>query len=287
MLALIAGFLYASSAVLCKRGLELGAGTLRSLICSNLFMSLCFLPYPFFAEKSLSISFIFYGSILGLLFFISQMLCFIALRKGDASLMTPIMGSKPVFVAIFIAVFNLSPHSLNFSTWLAVGLAFVAIALIGWPGKKSRFSFGGLGFAIFGAAGFGLLDSLVPFLTNQADPFNLLFVVFGTVGLFSLFLIPFAEKKLVQFCPKSDIWMWLSAVPMGGQAICMSMAIGFYQVPTEANVFYAGRGIWSILMVAAMGKWMGLEEVKSSLSVMTRRALGSLLLLAGVYLIAI
>jgi uncharacterized membrane protein len=104
ILALSAGFLYACSAILCKRGLEEGAGTLRSLVYSNLVMSCCFFPYPFLAEKKLSLEFLLYGFILGFLFFFSQMLCFLSLRRGDASLMTPIMGSKPIFVAIFVVL---------------------------------------------------------------------------------------------------------------------------------------------------------------------------------------
>ena len=50
--------------------------------------------------------------------------------------------------------------------------------------------------------------------------------------------------------------MWLSALPMGGQAIFMSVAIGFYLVPTEANIFYAGRGFWSVVLVAVIGGWI-------------------------------
>lgn len=283
-LALSAGFLYACSAILCKRGLEQGAGTLRSLVYSNLVMSCCFLPYPYWAEKSLSLEFIFYGFLLGFLFFFSQMLCFLSLRRGDASLMTPIMGSKPVFVAIFVVLFNLSSQSLEVSTWVAVGLTTLSIALIGWPEKASDFSFAGLLMAISGAAGFGLLDSLVPFFTHRSDPFFLLFIIFGSVGLFSILIIPWTEGSFLTFRSKADGWMWLSALPMGGQAIFMSVAIGFYQVPTEANIFYAGRGFWSVVLVAVIGGWIGLAEGKSSKSLLLRRMVGALLLLIGIWL---
>lgn len=285
MLALTAGFFYACSAILCKRGLELGSGTLRSLVYSNLFMSCCFLPYPFLAEKALSSDYILYGTLLGFLFFISQMLCFISLRKGDASLMTPIMGAKPIFVAIFVVFFNPSVHELSPSTWIAVLLATIAIALISWPTKTLKVSYVGLGLALTGAAGFGLLDSLVPFFTHQSDPYNLLFIVFGSVGIFSILIIPWCEKEFFPYRPKSDRWMWASTIPMGAQAICMSMAIGFYHVPTEANIFYAGRGIWSIILVAILGSWLGLDEGKYPTKFLTKRLIGALLLVTGVWLI--
>ena len=284
ILALSAGFLYACSALLCKRGLELGSGTLRSLVYSNLVMSACFLPYPFFSRNSLSLEFVFYGSLLGLLFFLSQMLCFLSLKRGDASLMTPIMGSKPVFVAIFVAALGLTPNNLTPSTLIAVALATISIALIGWPSKRADFSLVGIFLAVTGASGFGLLDSLVPFFTNQSDPFFLLFIVFGSVGLFSILLIPWTEGSFITYRSESDFWMWLSALPMGGQAICMSMAIGFYQIPTQANIFYAGRGLWSVILVALFGGLLGLRESKSSRTLLFRRMTGALLLLIGVWL---
>ena len=284
ILALSAGFLYACSALLCKRGLELGSGTLRSLVYSNLVMSACFLPYPFFSRNSLSLEFVFYGSLLGLLFFLSQMLCFLSLKRGDASLMTPIMGSKPVFVAIFVAALGLTPNNLTPSIWIAVALATISIALIGWPSKRADFSLVGIFLAVTGASGFGLLDSLVPFFTNQSDPFFLLFIVFGSVGLFSILLIPWTEGSFITYRSESDFWMWLSALPMGGQAICMSMAIGFYQIPTQANIFYAGRGFWSVILVALFGGLLGLREGKSSRTLLFRRMTGALLLLIGVWL---
>ena len=247
-------------------------------------MSACFLPYPFFSKNSLSLEFIFFGSLLGFLFFFSQMLCFLSLKRGDASLMTPIMGSKPIFVALFVTTLSLTPNNLTPSIWIAVGLATISIALIGWPSKKSDFSPTGILLAVTGAAGFGLLDSLVPFFTHQSDPFFLLFIVFGSVGLFSILLIPLTEGSFIPYRSESDFWMWSSAIPMGGQAICMSMAIGFYQIPTQANIFYAGRGFWSIILVFLIGNCLGLREGKSSKWIIIRRILGAFLLLMGVWL---
>ena len=71
------------------------------------------------------------------------------------------------------------------------------------------------------------------------------------------------SRTFISYRSPSDLWMWLSAIPMG-QAICMSMAIGFYQIPTQANIFYAGQGFWSIILVALLGGWLGLQEGKSS-----------------------
>ena len=66
--------------------------------------------------------------------------------------------------------------------------------------------------------------------------------------------------------------------------VLMSFAIGFFRVPTEANVFYSCRGLWAILLVAFLGRRMGLREGNVSRSTQIRRAIGAGLLVLGIYL---
>ena len=284
LFALLAGFVYTISALLAKRGLELGAGTFRSLVYSNWVMALFFIPYPMLAEAPLGMEDLKAGGMIGILFFAAQSCCFIALRSGDASMVTPIMGSKSVFVALFLFILNLSPTPLGPATWTAAILAAIAVALIGWPNQGSKPSFMGLGFALATAAGFGLVDALVPHFSHLSDPFNVLFSMFAAVGLLSFLLIPLSRGKFLAFRGRADRWMWASCFPMGAQAVLMSIAIGFHHVPTEANVFYSCRGFWAILLVAWFGKRIGLKEGTIPKATQIRRLLGACLLLAGIYL---
>ncbi len=286
LLAASAGMFYGLSAVLCKRGLELGAGTVRSMVYSNVVMSSFFLPYPLLSNETIHLSEVSTGAGLGFIFFLGQFFCFLALKKGDASLITPIMGAKPVFVALFLILHGLSQNEINQETWAATGLSALAIGLLCWPPKRTSISILGLILGLLTAASFGLLDSLVPYFTFQSDPLNVLFFIFGSVGLYSLALIPWAEGDFRSYRPQGDPWMWSSAVFMGIQAILMSLAIGLYQLPTEANVFYACRGMWAVLLVAWIGRKIGLKEGKSPKSLIVRRAIGSAILLFGVWMIA-
>ena len=284
LFALSAGFVYTISALLAKRGLELGAGTFRSLVYSNWVMALFFTPYPMLAETSLGMEELKAGGMIGILFFAAQSCCFIALRSADASIVTPVMGSKSVFVALFLFILNLSPTPLGPTTWAAAILAAIAVALIGWPTQGAKPSLMGLGFALATAAGFGLVDALVPHFSHLSDPFNVLFSMFATVGLLSFLLIPLSKGKFLGFRGRADRWMWASCFPMGAQAVLMSLAIGFHHVPTEANVFYSCRGLWAILLVAWLGNRMGLKEGTIPKGTQIRRLLGACLLLAGIYL---
>ncbi len=284
LLALAAGACYGLAAIFCKRALETGAGTFRSLAYSNWFITLCFIPFPFFAEEGFTRSEITLGSMLGVIFCVSQATCFLALRRGDASVATPIMGTKTLFVALF--GFFIYTKSLPDQTWLAAILAVVAVVLLGWPAKGSTPSFLSMGLAVLTAAGFGLTDALVPEFAKAEDvnPFNLLFLMILTVGVLSFLFIPMTRGRFLGWRGQADKWLVLGTIPMAAQAMLMSLAIGFYDVPTEANVFYMSRGLWSIVFAAWIGRMIGASEASAPKAVMFRRFIGAALLLAGIYL---
>jgi drug/metabolite transporter (DMT)-like permease len=283
LLAFAAGALYGISALFFKRALDTGAGTFRSLAYSNWVITLLFIPYPFLAEQAFNQETLKNGFIIGLLFFSSQTACFLALRRGEASVITPILGSKSLFVAVFIVLLGFK-ETLPSETWWAAGLAGIAVVLLGWPAKNYRPSLVGLGLAILTAAGFGLTDALVPHFAKTADPFHLLFVMIATVGLLSIFLIPFSKGTFIGWRKEADKWLLLGSIPMALQAMLMSIAIGFFDVPTEANVFYASRGLWSILFVAWFGSFIGISEGSAPKGVLVRRFLGAALLIGGICL---
>jgi drug/metabolite transporter (DMT)-like permease len=282
LLAFLAGAFYACSALLCKRGLELGAGTVRSLLFSNWIMALFFIPYPFIEGSIPTMNDVQSGVLLGSIFFLSQTACFFALEKGDASMVTPIMGAKSIFVAFFVLLLGLSGTPSQ-ATWIAVTLAAVAVALIGWPAQGGKVSFMAIGLGLLTAAGFGLTDAMVPSLAQQSTPSHVVSIMFLTVGSASILLIPLVRGTFFKIRKKADIWMFASCIPMGIQAVLMSMAIAFYQVPAEANVFYACRGIWAVILASWIGTRIGLKEGEMNKPVRIRRLLGASLLILGIY----
>ena len=116
LLAFAAGALYGISALFCKRALDTGAGTFRSLAYSNWLITLIFIPYPFLAKQAFSQETLTNGFIIGFLFFSSQTACFLALRRGEASVITPILGSKSLFVAVFLVLLGFK-DTLPSQTW--------------------------------------------------------------------------------------------------------------------------------------------------------------------------
>ena len=283
-LAFAGGAVYALSAIFSKRALETGAGTFRSLVWSNWAITVAFIPFPLLAGESISRAALLPGIFLGCIFFFAQTACFMALRRGDASLVTSVMGSKSLFVAFSLVLLGFR-ESLPAKIWIAAILAAVAVALLGWPAKGMKPSMASLLLASFTAAAFGLTDALVPHYAQSANPLNLLFIMILTVGILSFAIIPFVRGRLLEWRKDTDRWLVLGSLLVALQAILMSFAIGFYNVPTEANILYASRGLWSIVLAAWIGHHIGIAEAKIPRAVLVRRIIGASLLLVGICLV--
>ena len=140
--------------------------------------------------------------------------------------------------------------------------------------------------AVFTAIGFGLTDALVPEFGKygDVDPFNLLFMMVLTVGVLSFLFIPMTKGRFLGWRKEGDKWLLLGTIPLTAQTILFSIAIGFYDVPTEANVLYMSRGLWSIIFAVWIGSMIGASEASTPKAVMFRRLIGAALLLAGICL---
>ena len=283
-LALVAGAFYGLSALFSKRALETGAGTFRSLVWSNWAITLAFVPFPFLADRSIEAEALLPGMLLGVIFFFAQMACFLALRRGDASVVTSVIGSKSLFVAFFLVLLGFR-ESLPGKIWIAALLAAVAVALLSWPSQSHRPALSSVALATFTAASFGLTDALVPHFVKSTHPLNLLFVMVATVGILSVPVIPFCRGRFMGWRRSADKWLLWGSLLVAGQAILMSIAIGFYNIPTEANIVYASRGLWSILFAVWIGSRIGVSEASAPKPVIVRRVLGAGLLIAGICLV--
>jgi drug/metabolite transporter (DMT)-like permease len=287
LLALLAGLIYAGGAIAGKKALELGRGQVRTVILSNLILSVCFIPHFFLSPGWPTLKEWITGAGLGAIFLLAQALLFRALRAGDASMVSPLMGIKSILVAFFIVILGFSHQPLSTATWIAAGLTAVAVGLIGWPAKNSgRASAKGILLALASAASFSLLDSMVPHFSHQTDPVRMLFCIFGSLGFLTLILLPWKEEPIFSRGNPGDNWAWRSGLLIAVQAVLMSTAIACYRVPTEVNVVYSSRGLWTLLFVAWLGKRLGLTEGSLTPWVKARRLAGCILLGICILLIA-
>src|SRR5688572_4434638 len=96
---LVSAFLYAFAAMALKRATEKGGGPWRIGFVTNLVQALIFAPVWLLGGGPFSWQNLGHAVITGTLFFVGQIFTFLALSRGDVSVVTPVLGTKVILVA--------------------------------------------------------------------------------------------------------------------------------------------------------------------------------------------
>jgi len=104
LLPLAAAVIYSLGSIVVKRALKDGVTMDQSFHLTNFVVGLVFLPLLFFEETVLKWLEVWRSLIMGSMFFAGNWLTFVAIKRGDVSLVTPIMGTKVVFVAVGVVL---------------------------------------------------------------------------------------------------------------------------------------------------------------------------------------
>ncbi len=254
----------------------------QSFHITNWVVALLFLPLFLFENQTVNWSLIWMPLVMGVIFFFGTWTTFLGIRIGDVSLVTPLMGTKVVFVAIGVVV-TMGQMPSN-SLWLAAIFTTLGIFLMGWRDFRSKAT--GMTFAILitllSAALFGFSDVLVTWWANDFGPMAFLTMSTLSVALCSFimwiiqgrpgFSMPAAARKPTV----------LAGILIGLQAIGMGIALSFFDDATGINVVYASRGLWAIVLIGLFGVWLGNHERHTSGKTFWWRAVGTLFLTAAV-----
>src|SRR3954468_7455775 len=101
---LISAAIYSFAALALKRATANGAGPWRISFVTNWIQAAFFAPIWLLGGQPFAWIHLGHAALVGLVFFFGQVLTFLALSRGDVSVTTPVLGTKVVFVAIFVVV---------------------------------------------------------------------------------------------------------------------------------------------------------------------------------------
>jgi drug/metabolite transporter (DMT)-like permease len=280
ILPLAAAVVYVAAALFLKRATESGAGVWRLTRTCNFIAAVFFAPL-WLLGGSLPSGLWWQPAIAALLFIAGQVFTMIALRMGDVSITTPVLGVKVVLVALLTSV--LLREALTPGLWAAAFLSSVGIALLHFsrPRADSRV---GTTILIAGlaAASYALFDVLVQKWSAAWGAGRFLPVMMGFVALYSLPFRAARDDTETAASQKANTWTIAGAICLAVQAILFVSSIAIYRHAAVANVLYSSRGLWSIVAVWAVGHWLGNYEGRIGAGHLAWRIAGATTLIVAI-----
>jgi drug/metabolite transporter (DMT)-like permease len=286
ILPFFCSLVYAIGALFLKRSMEAGHSARLTMVTSNLALAGFSLPLLFWAEPppaGLSVWTWLAAPACSLLFFLGQICTFRAISGGDVSVATPIFGTKVVITALCGAWFL--PGGVGADLWVGAFLGTAGVALVGMqPGVRTGKALRAVGWGLGAATVFSLTDVVVARTAREIG-----FCLFGPwmmVGMAAMSVLVLPPREwggLWQGVGRG--WAWGGAALIGLQGSFLYASIALSGDPVGVNIVYAVRGLWSVLLVAWVGKWLGNREAGLSRSVLVLRGVGAVLLLGAVWVV--
>lgn len=278
---LLNALVYTLAALCIKRATTHGIGPWRTTFITNLALFLGAFPLWFFGRPLDSLMVLLVPLGAGVLFFLGQLLTCLAIHRGDVSLLTPLLGTKVVFVAIIVSL--CLGESLSLSIWVGAILSTVAILLMrGGKSIDRRKAMVTIYLGVGSALSFAGTDSVMQAYGHDLGFHKMAAGTFSGVMLCSFVLVPFFSSNVGSISTPTWKWMGLGAALMLVQAGLMAYVLSSYGKATEVNIIYSSRGIWSVVLVWWIGHWFSNEEKSLGRGVMLRRLVGSLLLIGAI-----
>lgn len=287
LLPLLAAFAYVAGALLVKRAGDLGANIWQIVRVCNYATALIFVPLTLLGGTIPSWKLLWQPALIALLFFIGQILSLLALKVGDVSVTTPVLGVKIPLVALFITV--IIGERISTVLWCAAFLSCAAIVLLNFTRAEPHHRVGLTIFlAAVAAAAYALFDVLVQKWSPAWGAGRFLPILMAFVALFSLPLQLFGGALR----QRTDVLSTSAGRWLIGGAACFALQVGmfvssiaFYGNAAVANVLYSSRGLWSVLAVWLVGHWFENRERHYGSRVLAWRCVGAILLMAAIVIV--
>lgn len=279
---LIAALLYAVATFFSRTALRGGVRTGLQFAVTNITMSLVVGSVALAAGGRLILDSP-WPYLTALLFLLGNLMIFIALRAGDSSIQTPLMGMKVLFVPLVVSL--AFGEAVPREIWLASVLAALAVFLIGFR-RDALGSFHLLPIMATLAATlfFAGSDSIIAELSGPIGNFSFMATFLFLVCVLSVPVGVLALRRQLRD-GAAPAWrpLLLGSVLMALQFAFFVSVLSFYSDAPRSNIIYSSRGLWSVLflfLANALGRGHFMESVPSS--VVAQRFAGAMVLVVAI-----
>lgn len=250
------------------------------------YFSYIFFPTFFVSSEPIPTELMWAPILAGAVSFFGALFGVLSLKYGDVSVATPLLGSKVLFVAILSSWILTDPVPLSW--WIGAVMAMMAVALLGYaPAGQRRAMALTIALSLGSAISFALMDVI---FAGWAKAFGIqkFFAIQQSVLLLcSIPLIFYFQAPLRKIPKAAWKWLLLSSVLICSQFFLLNWTIAHYGKPTVINILYSSRGLWSVLLVWMIGKYLLSAENKAGNAAFIRRLGGALLLLGAVAIVLV
>ncbi|RXK53787.1 DMT family transporter [Oleiharenicola lentus] len=288
LIPLACAFTYVLAALAFKRAAELGVGVWRTTFVANWTACLAFLPIWLAAGRPVVDLTLYWQPALAAGFFLLGQSCmFLALKHGDVTVTTPVMGTKVIMVALFTVLLNAGAMPLRW--WIGAGLSAAAVLLLHLgPGLRGTRHIGRTVFLAWLSASFyGLGDVCIQKWAPGWGATAFAPAMFGWVGIYSLALIPVFSAPLRAMTVSAWKWVGVGSGLMAVNNAGIVLAIGIWGGATAVNIVYSARGLVSVAVVWAIGHWFHSQEQHQEPGVLRNRLIGAGLMLVAIVLVLV
>lgn len=287
LIPLACALIYVVGAMTVKRAAAFGIGIWRTSFVSNLAMVGLFVPVWFrYGGQVHPLADYWQPAVTALLFFGGQTLTFLALSRGDVSVITPVMGTKVILVALFSSLLRVG--QVPFKWWIGAALSTAAIALLHFEGAARGRNVGRTVRLAFGSAvSFGLGDVLLQKWVGGWGMGNYFPPMFLVAGLLSCGFVPFFRAPLRAMPGAAWRWVGPGALLLAVNNAGVVLAVVLVGSATAVNIVYSVRGLFSVLLVWLIGHWFTNDEKHLGGRVLRRRLLGATLMVAAIVLVLV
>lgn len=286
LLPLIAAFVYTIAAMLFKKVLDHGANLWYINFLSNIITCLFMLPVYFLGHRTAGPIPYLPALVISVFFIAGQAFSLFALKCGDVSVATPLLGTKVLMVALFTIILLKIPVPLLW--WVASFLAVVALLLLRGKDDKSKKSFlPTVIFSLLCALGFALSDIYIQKWAPVYGPDRLVFIVFIMIAVLSFGFIPLLRKTKLLFEFPVSFWLALSIICIALQSVLVAIALSRFGNATAVNIAFSSRGMWSVLLIWLFGSLIGNNEHMLGRKIFWQRLAGSACILLAIILVMV
>lgn len=279
MIPLLAAAVYAGASMLFKQAYAAGADSRAVFLWVNLTGMTLFLPLFAFGPALPAVREWWKPVVMASLFYTGHWTIFAAIKAGDVSLVTPLMGTKVVLTALVASV--VSGTVLPGGLWIAALLTTLGILILGAGDLRRAASAVAVGWCLASAAIFAVADVFIGHWAAGFGKPRFLASTFLLIGVFSVFAAKFRPSALT-LPLAARRFVFRGALLIMGQSMAMAMGLAWFNDPAAMNILYGTRGLWSLVLVWFAGRWFGNTERDRAQGVMGLRLTGSLLILAAV-----